>query len=380
MRWESEGFPDAGERDEEREAVAMKGEAYSAAENASYCELGIDGELKKAELWKGASGSPVFVGNEIIAIVLSSQAVFNGSRFKATPTWKLLQEPSFCQALGEQAGQLAWKTWAQDKLIEILESEEGSRKNLMSALKLSSCQSYVIADYLLADDPIGFEHLNSIFIDIADSASIPFLKWLKSILSIIFPTRLEPSIIAAIRQKKAGLVQCIADVPVTTNEGAEAAMAAYEQRPMEFKICKADDDENIKMKAVLSIELLPEVGIDKNGDAFTTAFAQQLIDVTRVRERLPPIYSKNIDETTLAKAAAKELQFLAEKKNRTYYYVYFDFSDDTVINERCATNAKTLSELFPSIIFVKLTGDAAQYLQEIDDYRPLRTLWESKAT
>jgi hypothetical protein len=100
-KWESEGFPDAGRKDNNSKPVAMKGTIYGAAPTQDLFELGVDNPPSEAGLWKGASGSPVFVGNEIVGIIHSYPDNFNGNRLNAIPIQKLMQIPEFMNTINK---------------------------------------------------------------------------------------------------------------------------------------------------------------------------------------------------------------------------------------------------------------------------------------
>jgi hypothetical protein len=94
-RWESEGFARAGRKDDGgNPPVPLKGAAYSMGGHGVF-HLGVDDPAYEPSLWKGASGSPVFVDEHIIGVIVSSPQNFNAGRFAAMPTWKLLQNRDF---------------------------------------------------------------------------------------------------------------------------------------------------------------------------------------------------------------------------------------------------------------------------------------------
>lgn len=345
--WNSEGFPDAGKRDDERHAVGMQGKTYADphGDQQNWFELGVDHPPQDADQWKGASGAPVFSEGKIIGIIRSYQQPFGGNRFKATPMWRLLRDPDFCRALGQNEGKLAWKAWALDQLVGILKPSETHCQTLAHVLELECSQPYGVAEFLLEDDPEGFERLSHAFIDLAEQASQDFLACLKSILAIVFPTRLPPEVIASMRRQNQDVTCVSVEIPVVTKEAAEAAMVGFEQRPMEI-VTDSNHPNNVRMKAALSIEIFKdgiEVGIDADEKRFLDAVTQHLIDLTAVKARLP--LNQSVDNQLLAAAANKELAFLSKKKNRTHYYICNVPS--TQVQHRGIQNAKALNDLFP---------------------------------
>ncbi len=102
LEWDGQGFPAVGKRDDNtREPISFSGHAYSAAETSNIFELGVQYPVGKPDGWCGASGSPVFVGDKIIGVVVTCPKSFNQSRFWATPTWKLFENKDFCKIYGD---------------------------------------------------------------------------------------------------------------------------------------------------------------------------------------------------------------------------------------------------------------------------------------
>ncbi|WP_162801383.1 hypothetical protein [Azospirillum brasilense] len=98
QKWNSQGFADVGAKhDNTREAVNLSGDAYTSADSENVFELGVKYAPSISDGWRGTSGSPVFVGDMIIGVVVTCPENFNQSRLKATPTWKLFQDESFCK-------------------------------------------------------------------------------------------------------------------------------------------------------------------------------------------------------------------------------------------------------------------------------------------
>ncbi len=99
-RWQSLGFAATGEREEGREPQPLKGAVYACADKDRVFHLGIDDAAAFADDWKGASGSPVFVGNRIMGIIVRNIPPFEGRRIEAIPMFRLLQTPEFRNAVG----------------------------------------------------------------------------------------------------------------------------------------------------------------------------------------------------------------------------------------------------------------------------------------
>lgn len=128
--WESEGFPDVGKRDDNtREAVPMRGGVYQCAERTRDAWLDVVAPTFPKE-WKGASGSPVMVFSCVAGILTGVPAGFRGGRLKALPASRLIEEPSFCDAIDYHPG-----SDRQAALVKVLECTKRESPIAIGALE-----------------------------------------------------------------------------------------------------------------------------------------------------------------------------------------------------------------------------------------------------
>ncbi|MCP4702438.1 MAG: hypothetical protein GY862_37100 [Gammaproteobacteria bacterium] len=370
MNWTSEGFARAGKKqDGTRKPVGMLGDVFAMADNAGRFELGVQYPVKQDADWQGASGSPVFVDNEIIGIIESCPKNFNAARLHAVPVWKLLEQESFRRALGIEEEERERKARACDELRRILKRAEKEARDLAGRLGLDWNQPHAIADALLSSNPASFTSLNRIFVEIAKSGNEPLVQLVRELLAVILPVRLEPGIIRSIRSQQSD-IQCITvSMPVATLTGAEMAMAGADKRAAEFHIIGDRHNPAAKsLKALLAVDLPPETGIDSDGAQFMQAFQEDLIRKTAVRKDLA--LNQRIPYEELIKAAADELRLLAEEDHRTHYFIYALPYEN---KERYAQLIEKLKKNFSSVVFVNLIG--RELTRERRDYRPLRKIW-----
>ncbi len=245
--WESEGFAEAGQRDEHREAVALKGKTYKAAETQDWFELGVDDPVKGAKLWQGASGSPIFVDDTIIGIIISYQKPFDGNRFKATPTWKLLEIAEFKQKLGEDIDEEQEReqrrAWAQEEITLLLEvQDENSRllkqlRDLLDIGKELDTEPERISERLLDDLPLSncLDLLNKLRVRFQKRKDECSVTCIRSILNILLPVLSNHRLIAELRQQKNNITHLIFSTEIATKTTAEIIMAGVDQRAVLFE-------------------------------------------------------------------------------------------------------------------------------------------------
>lgn len=100
-RWESGGYFRAANPDpaEPRCAAALKGRMY----NWLPLELSVDDPPASVDddlAWAGASGAPIFHGDDIVAVFTGWKKRFAGRRLSAVPAFALLADPALCKLLG----------------------------------------------------------------------------------------------------------------------------------------------------------------------------------------------------------------------------------------------------------------------------------------
>lgn len=91
--WASEGFAFVGEKGSK--PVPLQGKTHSMGDRSEHFHLQVRAPAETEEGWKGASGSPVFVEEGIIGVIVNSPRNFNAERFEAVPLFPLLENEDF---------------------------------------------------------------------------------------------------------------------------------------------------------------------------------------------------------------------------------------------------------------------------------------------
>jgi hypothetical protein len=105
QKWASRAFPYGSSKDDRGylRAQAFTGSVAGSTSGQSgdgrELQLSVHIEPDRRAEWAGASGGPVVIDGELRAVLRAYQASWGNSLF-AVPTWVLLDDPSFVEALG----------------------------------------------------------------------------------------------------------------------------------------------------------------------------------------------------------------------------------------------------------------------------------------
>jgi hypothetical protein len=136
--------------------------------------------------------------------------------------------------------------------------------------------------------------------------------------------------------------------PAATSTVTEIIMAAYDVRGTEFKPI---GPEPSYPQSGLCLPLPPDCGIDADGNQFKKAFHDHLI-----MSHVSPDDRSRLGLEGLIRLAADRLQYLAAKRNRTYYFI-FQLPDETAKNQHGTELLRELKTNYPAIVFIKLTNE-----------------------
>lgn len=97
--WQSQGFPRATRCENVRHPDDVSGTTESMADQADYFVLNVTSPPKDIDMWRGASGMPVFVHGEIFGVVNRVPENFNGKKLYAVPCWKMFENKEFVKLI-----------------------------------------------------------------------------------------------------------------------------------------------------------------------------------------------------------------------------------------------------------------------------------------
>ncbi|MDM8548258.1 hypothetical protein QUF61_17340 [Candidatus Venteria ishoeyi] len=376
--WQSEGFPAAGERDDNlREAVGLQGKTYQAAETQDWFELGVDNPVKQAKLWEGASGSPVFVDNEIIGIITSFQKPFGGNRFKATPAWKLLDIPEFRQKLCEeidedQEREQRWQ-WALEEITTLLE-EQGANSPLLKQLRDRldfdielDTEPQHISERLLDDCALSerLDLLNELRVRFQKQKDDSGVACIRSLLNILLPALFGHRLIALLRNQKDSLTHLAFTAEIATETAAEIIMAGGDDRAVKFEMLE-QENELPRGKFNHDNELPPEGGFrNKTKDSYIRDFQAHII--------------KTFAPGRISDSAALRIRQLATRSyGKQTQYCTYKIPDKEADKKHFTELIAEIQTKYPYLVFINLDTDEARYLEEIDNMYKVSDMQELK--
>ena len=373
MHWESAGFPRATKYDNVREPSGFSGSVRSMADQDDCFELIEDAQPDSDDNWKGASGMPVFVGDKILGVVQSVPPNFRAKKLYATPTWKLLQDDSFKQALGldDQTERLER---ARKLLSRLLERSDEVTRELAAKLALSSsemqkCRVDVVEKLLTETPPLEelFEQALSVQEVLLGKKDRVGARVAADLMLTILPAIHDAGVVSDVRRRKGDVTEHIIALPTELRTLAEIIMAGADRREARLRPVQA---EGYFPDGEPSLAPPPESGRDRDADGkqFQRDLFTDLVTVfgkdcgrfdhdfrNYLKERFIQRNQRSTTEERLREAIMEELRYLAEEENLTYYFIAEISADSSIRQDQESVLAK-LKRDFPYIAFLRLAG------------------------
>ncbi len=201
--WESIAYPEAalkptGTGASDRKSAGLQGTLYcggGGGQGSRELDLGV-ADPPSMKDWAGASGAPIFAGNELVGLIKSTNS--EGRRFQGTPAQALLQSVAFRQQIEPE-----WLEYPQTgPWLLALISETGSEQDFLEAVS-GAIERH--GDELIAKalgSPLSKEHIRPV--RVLDPLETPD-RWLKLVqamcvapLMIADVTNFEPAVMLAL--------------------------------------------------------------------------------------------------------------------------------------------------------------------------------------
>lgn len=389
--WESEGFPDHGVLDDpkQRESVTFDGGWHTPASGDQQASLRVNGGVDLEQGWRGASGSPVFAGEEIIAMLNEWRPHFKGTKLKAVRASKLLQQDGLRKKLGyplvssptaalldrlDQTRIGAVRALARELIKGDFPATDADTKQRLAEELTNSDSASLLDSAFAALQPVPGKPS-----DPDDRASLCVL--IRNILPLLH----EPDTVARMQQLLLGSSSLLLGFPVTIEIVAEVLMAATDGR----EIDRAGAGEHGACALNESLTGV-DVGFDYDGSAQARAVEAHLMRryslcehtfsasfVAALFTKIPQAEKdrfRNWYQTAKAEVAG-QLRFEATKLKRRTYFT-FDLPDDSEARDNTLNTLRRLKRDFDAIAFLELVkhDDDHLYLEQKEVFRVLPTI------
>lgn len=350
-KWTGVGFPLVGERGQD--PVPLKGECFSAASFEHNFSLEIDAPTDVDENWCGASGSPVFVEDAIVGVVVEVPRNFRAGRFHAIPVQHLVKHDEFCTHAGyrkvdDRRSQLV--AAAKDALsksnpamvalteqLDVAFAAEGL--NLAAAIieKLLELQDAVTLGDVVVQAQQRFS--------LTAPESAGAVNCLSDLAMLLFPVKLgsdhvhQIHVVADVNSNRY-------DFHASTETLAELAIARYHGRPATFRPPESQRDVP---RPKFRLEKPVVAAIDPGGETFKKEFVKELLNrlsLAGVPESICPVTVNRINA---------ELN-LRKRERRAIHYYIFSLSDNSDNREVVLQTIGELRKLFPLVAFICLAS------------------------
>lgn len=352
--WCSEGFPYVGVKDEN--AVPIKGTTHSMGDRSEHFHLAIDAATETEEGWTGASGSPVFVNDRIIGVIVNSPRDYRAERFHAVPVFRLLENPEFRSLVNYSAAEDQRHQLKEAAISELASCDE-AMAILVKQLRIDppadrQKRASAIVTALLDDaDPVKLANRVVRSMQQVKGREEPHQRAVATLNAVamhLIPASLamhhipQIHVIAESGSQQHHFQAC-------TKTFLEIAMARLDGRPALYRTPRSQRD---RPPGILSLEKPAEVEIDKTGEEFKRNFVKGLRDAMAMPDLGDPELEKAVA------AINDELELRRDLGEGLHYYVYSLSANDDQ-RQRCVPIIRDLAELFPLLRFIPLESTKA---------------------
>ena len=390
MEWASEGFPAFTRYKKERCTNRFSGKVRSNALNESCVELTVEKAPEVGDDWKGVSGMPVFVGRKIIGVAQSVPPNFNARKLYATPTWKLLEDEAFRQAIGhgEQAKRIEE---IKDKAIELLERSPDAVTALAKQIKIdkelvglsNDQRTEKLINHFMDKDVrtvmIGMRGAHQSLCQKNDGNADQNAKAasiLVNAVQLIVPVIYDYGVVKWTDHQRGSGSVALVRLPAGTKTLAEIIMAGVDGRETQFRYREGETDYP---EGKFSLPQMPECGIDPEGAKTREALHDHLDKKFYLQE--PESFRRAVDDYLLAifsrprrgapernpqerkKLAANLIESKSSDQKTTFYMLFYLPQDDKEQNAM-RTLVQSLKDDYPAIMFLDLDPTVEQECQD----------------
>jgi hypothetical protein len=398
MSWVSEGFAKAGGKNQGiRRTVPMKGGVFSASDSAKTFQLHNEAPPDDESGWQGASGSPVFVNQWIIGVVITCYSNFNAARLRATPMWQLLQDEHFRKIIGFDDMRHRRMQFEQP-LIKVLRQSAQAVKALEEQIveldfEIPACEEKqrtrcLVGRLLDLDIADAIKVCKDARKSLLEEDRLGDAQAISRVIQWVLPAIYDFGVVETVRSRKFDISTALVALPAGIRTVAEIIMAGVDRRQTEYRSNVGDERFP---EGRYSLPSMPEMGFDPDGDVLKEAWHTHIIDQFRpesakeFRNAWHNYMTKHFVDTEararqrkpeqLITLAADELAYQAEEEGKTYYFIVdIPANAAEVVQESQLTLMSVIRELkaqYPAVVFLSLSDDFILERSERKRYRSL---------
>jgi hypothetical protein len=385
--WESAGYPQVAKYDDVQHEESFAGTAHSVSHGEPNFALDLDVAPSAEQDWRGASGMPVFRQNSnvIMGVLRQVPLGWGGQRAHATPSFRLMENPEFRQAVGTEnrearrgrymkqlSATFRKSPLAVQEIQKATDVEVDANAETISALLLDRLTPEQAAATLRdAYDAVvsGLEQDDAADLRVA-------LAVLQDAVEIIVPYHCDPAEYDGLRPHRLPGGGALTEIPCALDMVAEIYMAGADDRRTQFRP-RAHEHEF--PAGVRSLAHPPHAGIgggDKRHDDIRLGLSgkfevgkwqtnRKLIDDVLIERFVSTTGSADLTYEQKVGAAAIQLDSVSRKGR---YYLTCRLPRDDHARQEMESGLRTLKDHYPSIVILVLAGDGARDLEERKRY------------
>ena len=363
-KWESEGFPDVGKRDDDtRVATAMQGSMHRMARTAWFFALDLLVGADCDALHQGASGSPVMSDGRLFGVIVQCPPGFDAKRLWAIPICRLLEIPKFCEVIG-RTPQKALRELLEEQLVLALSASEEAREALEGLMP-------AIEDELATRDAdpwtrrlvnrlvaLHLEHLIPMLRraqrDLLAQREFAAARVVVNVSNLILPMVFKRADVRVLQSRMFDADMVLVDVPAASFTVADILMAMADSRPSCF--CKADGSNKAPVATYRFKKTPPTSGIDDKLEAWTRNIESDLAS-----KFVDPEDDPFLDDPERRQIIASRLAMESEEQRTRYMAFRFKTDGD---REKAANALKRIKQRYPMLVLLDLSTQGSQIVEE----------------
>ena len=376
---QSEGFPACRHTNASQPQIGMMGASHAKADGQDFFQIDVTSGYKNPNDSGGLSGSPIFdrTGRTIVGLFVKVPERLAGESIWALASSSMLADPCFNALLSAEQKSPRHATIKQ-VLSQPAFADPGFRQFLIEACA-DGCDTEDTERLAAVLDGLTVRDiLSNLFRRIKTAQSIDVSK-VVDFCNVLLPGFANTDDKEWIEQYLQGdRSEAGVKVSAATYEGVERLMAHHDQREMRLKWDGDGEMANRLLKGELCMdfpqaaggELDPNTRLKKTEAGFYSMFCDPLTRKAQFQRLSDPAQEEDA-RRQLRKSASEELRYRSEEEGQTHYFVQAPDSDHDLL--------ENLARACPWFLLLHLNNDQKKRNEEVQDFRPLKSLYQLKS-